>query len=77
MITVDPPRKGCDKSVLEAFASMQSERIVYVACNPSTLVRELAVLKTLGYNTEKVQPLDMFPHTSHVECVTLMSRVEK
>jgi len=52
-------------------------RVVYVSCNPSTLARDLKILAELGYVTKEVQPVDMFPHTFHVECVTLMSRVEK
>jgi len=77
VIVVDPPRAGCDRKVLETFAAMQPERIVYVSCNPSSLARDLAVLTELGYVTREVQPVDMFPQTFHVECVTLMSRVEK
>ncbi|MBC2397496.1 23S rRNA (uracil(1939)-C(5))-methyltransferase RlmD [Clostridium tetanomorphum] len=77
VVVVDPPRKGCEKSLLEEIANMKPKRIVYVSCDPSTLARDLAILKDLGYNTEKVQPVDMFSQTSHVECVVLMSRVEK
>ncbi|MFZ2680350.1 MAG: 23S rRNA (uracil-5-)-methyltransferase RumA, partial [Clostridium sp.] len=50
---------------------------VYVSCDPSTLARDLAILEENGYKTVEVQPVDMFPHTAHVECVVLMSRVEK
>lgn len=74
---VDPPRAGCDPEVLKTLAKVGVERIVYVSCNPSTLARDLKVLGELGYVTQEVQPVDMFPHTYHVECVVLMSRVDK
>jgi 23S rRNA (uracil1939-C5)-methyltransferase len=68
-IVVDPPRAGCDKKVLETFAAMQPDRIVYVSCNPSSLARDLAVLEEHGYKTKEIQPVDMFSHTYHVEAV--------
>ena len=69
VIVVDPPRAGCDKKVLETFATIKPEKIVYVSCNPATLARDLAILAELGYHTKKIQPVDMFPFTSHVESV--------
>lgn len=77
VVVVDPPRKGCEPVVLETIANMAPERVVYVSCNPATLARDLAILEEKGYKTVEVQPVDMFPHTAHVECVVLMSRVEK
>ncbi len=77
VVVVDPPRKGCEKSLLEEIAKMSPKRIVYVSCDPATLARDLGILKGLGYEAKKVQPVDMFPQTSHVECVVLMSRIEK
>lgn len=74
---VDPPRSGCERSVLESFAANGVERIVYVSCNPSTLARDLKILTELGYEVREIQPVDMFPQTYHVECVVLMSRVDK
>ncbi len=74
---VDPPRSGCEQRVLETLAQVQVGRIVYVSCNPSTLARDLKFLVNRGYKVQEIQPIDMFPHTYHVECVTLMSRVEK
>ena len=74
---VDPPRSGCRKEVLEALAAIRPGRIVYVSCNPSTLARDLRLLVDEGYRVKEIQPIDMFPHTFHVECVTLMSRVKK
>ena len=69
VIVTDPPRAGCDKKVLETFAAMRTDKIIYVSCNPATLARDLKILHELGYRTKKIQPVDMFPFTSHVECV--------
>ena len=69
VVVVDPPRAGCDKKVLETFAAMKPARIVYVSCNPATLARDLAILAELGYSAKKIQPVDMFPFSSHVEAV--------
>jgi len=79
---VDPPRAGCDPAVLQALAGNKKsdagvKRIVYVSCNPSTMARDLKVLDELGYIACEIQPVDMFPHTFHVECVVLMSRVKE
>ncbi len=76
-IVVDPPRKGCDSKLLETLIKMSPNKIVYVSCDPATLARDLAYLVAEGYQVDKVQPVDMFPQTAHVECVVLMSRVEK
>ncbi|MBI5977723.1 23S rRNA (uracil(1939)-C(5))-methyltransferase RlmD [Clostridium perfringens] len=77
VVVVDPPRKGCDKKLLDAITNIDAKKIVYVSCDPSTLGRDLKVLEENGYKTLEVQPVDMFPNTAHVECVALMSRVEK
>lgn len=74
VIVVDPPRAGCEEPVLQAMAAMAPERIVYVSCNPASLARDLGILQGLGYRTLEVQPVDMFPHTAHVECVALLVR---
>ncbi len=74
VVVVDPPRKGCEQVVLETMVKMQPERIVYVSCNPSTLARDLNYLTENGYRVEEVQPVDMFPHTAHVECVVGIRR---
>jgi len=73
-VVLDPPRKGCEAKLLEAIANAGIERVVYVSCNPATLARDLALLKERGYAPGPAQPVDMFPHTAHVECVVLMSR---
>lgn len=77
VVVIDPPRKGCDEKVLDTIVSMKPDRVVYVSCNPSTLARDLAYLDERGYKCVEIQPVDMFPHTMHVECCALMSRVEK
>ncbi|WP_258313481.1 23S rRNA (uracil(1939)-C(5))-methyltransferase RlmD [Paenibacillus sp. tmac-D7] len=76
VIVVDPPRKGCDAALLETILEMRPERVVYVSCNPSTLARDLRVLEDGGYRTVEVQPVDMFPHTVHVECVIGIQRID-
>ncbi|SFA53182.1 23S rRNA (uracil1939-C5)-methyltransferase [Anoxybacillus pushchinoensis] len=76
-IVVDPPRKGCDESLLQTMITMKPERIVYVSCNPATLARDLRILEDGGYKTIEVQPVDMFPHTMHCEIVALLSRVDE
>ncbi|MEG0014488.1 MAG: 23S rRNA (uracil(1939)-C(5))-methyltransferase RlmD [Cellulosilyticaceae bacterium] len=76
-IVVDPPRKGCDVKLLETLVEMSPKKIVYVSCDPATLARDLAYLCEQGYKVEEVQPVDMFPQTTHVETVVLMTKVEK
>ncbi|MCD2502997.1 23S rRNA (uracil(1939)-C(5))-methyltransferase RlmD [Clostridium sp. NSJ-145] len=72
VVVVDPPRKGCDKKLLDAISNIDAKRIVYVSCDPSTLARDLAILDENGYKTLEVQPVDMFPHTAHIENVALL-----
>ena len=72
VVVVDPPRKGCDVKLLNAITNINAERIVYVSCDPSTLARDLAILEENGYKTTTVQPVDMFPHTAHIENVALL-----
>ncbi|MGL4819237.1 MAG: 23S rRNA (uracil(1939)-C(5))-methyltransferase RlmD, partial [Bacilli bacterium] len=77
VIYVDPPRKGCDTALLETMLQMQPTRIVYVSCDPATLARDVKVLVDGGYELTKVQPVDMFPQTGHVESVVQLVRTEK
>lgn len=74
VIVVDPPRKGCDETLLKTMAEMQPDRIVYVSCDSATLARDLKILAGLGYETQRVQPVDMFPWTVAVETVVMFSR---
>ncbi len=69
VLVVDPPRKGCDETLLKTITDMKPKKVVYVSCNPATLARDLRILEDGGYKTLEVQPVDMFPHTTHVECV--------
>ena len=71
---LDPPRKGCDIKVLDALAAAGVPKIVYVSCDPATQARDIAVLTEKGYRAEKVQGVEMFPWTEHVETVVLLSR---
>ena len=75
VVVVDPPRKGCDEKVLDTIVSMKPDRVVYVSCNPSTLARDLAYLYERGYKCVEIQPVDMFPHTMHVETVAKLRRI--
>ncbi len=72
VVVVDPPRKGCDKKLLDAITNIDAKKIVYVSCDPSTLGRDLQVLEGNGYKTLEVQPVDMFPNTAHIENVALL-----
>ena len=69
VLVVDPPRKGCDEALLKTIIDMKPKKVVYVSCNPATLARDLRILEDGGYKTVEVQPVDMFPATTHVECV--------
>ena len=75
VIVVDPPRKGCDGELLATMLEMEPKRIVYVSCDSATLARDLKVLVEGGYEIEKVQPVDMFGMTVHVETVCLLSKL--
>ena len=72
VICVDPPRKGCEESLLETIVRMDPKRIVYVSCDPATLARDVKYLVAQGYSLEKVCPVDQFPHTGHIETVCLL-----
>lgn len=74
VIVVDPPRKGCEESLLATMVEMEPKRIVYVSCDSATLARDLKYLSGAGYQVEKVTAVDMFPHSVHVETVVSLSR---
>jgi 23S rRNA (uracil1939-C5)-methyltransferase len=72
VLVVDPPRKGCEEAFLEAAVQIKPKRIVYVSCNPATFARDAKYLTEKGYDLKEVQPVDMFPQTSHIEVVGLL-----
>ena len=74
IIVVDPPRKGCDESLLACITQMQPKRVVYVSCDPATLARDLKYLEERDYKVKEVQCVDMFGHSVHVETVVLLDR---
>ncbi len=77
VVVVDPPRRGCDPRLLETLAGMSPDRIVYVSCDPATMARDIARLAPAGYRVDSVRPVDLFPWTTHVEAVALLTRVGK
>ena len=74
LVILDPPRQGCDRHLIEHILRTEPPKIIYVSCNPSTLARDLAILTESRYEAVSIQPLDMFPQTSHVETVCLLER---
>jgi 23S rRNA (uracil1939-C5)-methyltransferase len=76
-LVIDPPRAGCQQTILEALASHPVSSIVYVSCDPSTLARDLNILchQYATYRLRSIQPLDMFPQTAHIECIAVLERV--
>ncbi|MBQ4104824.1 MAG: 23S rRNA (uracil(1939)-C(5))-methyltransferase RlmD [Clostridia bacterium] len=75
VIVIDPPRKGCDQTLINTIAQMSPRRVVYVSCDPATLARDLKIFASLGYRTEEVTPVDMFPRTAHIESVAKLTRI--
>ena len=73
VIVVDPPRKGCDKKLLDTMVQMKPKRIVYVSCDPATLARDVKILGENGYQVSKVSVVDQFSHSGHVESVCLLN----
>lgn len=77
VVFMDPPRAGSDLAFLSSVVTLNPEKVVYVSCNVETQARDLTYLTKHGYKVRKIQPVDMFPHTNHVECVCLLSKVQK
>lgn len=73
-VVIDPPRKGCDKLFLDQLFAFAPQRVVYVSCNPSTQIRDLAEFDQAGYRITAVQPFDLFPQTKHLECVVTLEK---
>ena len=76
VIVVDPPRKGCEESLLQTIVDMQPEKVVYVSCDSATLARDVKFLRENGYELKKITPVDQFPNTVHIETVVLLSKGE-
>ena len=80
VVVLDPPRIGCNKKVLQSILCRDApsgrlvKKIIYVSCNPNTLVRDLEILCVGGFKIKLIQPVDMFPHTYHIESVVLLER---
>lgn len=80
IVVLDPPRAGCNKKILENIVNSNVKKIIYVSCNPTTLARDLDILCRGGFETrpfkvKSIQPIDMFPHTYHIECIALLERL--
>ena len=74
VIVLDPPRKGCEESLLHAIAEAAPKKIVYVSCDPATLARDLRILEDLNYKAVEIQPVDMFPQSAHIETVVKLTK---
>lgn len=73
-VVLDPPRSGCDQSLLKMLCDIKPKKIVYISCNPATLARDIKVLLDNGYRADEIHPFDLFPRTFHCECVVSLSR---
>lgn len=74
VVFMDPPRSGSSKKFIESLAVSAPKKVVYISCNPETLARDLQLITKKGYEVKKIRPVDMFPHTNHIECVCLLTR---
>lgn len=77
VVFIDPPRSGCDKRFLDSLARLSPKKIVYISCGIESLERDLSILKRYFYDVTKIQPVDMFPHTIHIENVVLLEKKRK
>lgn len=77
VVFTDPPRTGSDRRFLESLSKLSPKRIVYISCGIESLERDLNILRKSGYEVRKIQPVDMFPHTKHIETVVLLSRTSQ
>ena len=77
VVIMDPPRAGSTPEFLAGASALEPRRIVYVSCNVVTQARDLEVLRARGYRLTRVAPVDMFPHTKHVECVVTLERGQR
>ncbi|MBR5277803.1 MAG: 23S rRNA (uracil(1939)-C(5))-methyltransferase RlmD [Clostridia bacterium] len=74
LVITDPPRAGCSKQFLHSLITLSPKKVVYISCNPETLARDLYTLRNANYKVKKIQPVDLFPYTSHVECIALLEK---
>ena len=77
VVFLDPPRAGASREFLTALCACAPKRVVYISCDPEALARDLGFLQANHYRIEAIQPVDMFPHTQHIECVVKLTRREK
>ena len=77
VVLMDPPRAGSDEAFLSSVVTLNPKKVVYISCNPETQARDLKYLTQHGYKVRKIQPVDMFPHTGHIEVVCLLTRQDK
>ena len=77
VVFLDPPRAGCSREFLQSLIRLAPERIVYISCNPETLARDVGMLVHNHYVVQRVTPIDMFPFTTHIETVCLLTKVKK
>ena len=75
VVFMDPPRAGASREFLTALCACAPKRVVYISCDPETLSRDLGILQANHYKIEQIQPVDMFPHTQHIETVVLLSKL--
>ena len=75
VIIVDPPRKGCSEDTLKSIVNMTPEKIVMVSCDPATAARDINILEAMGYKAKTIQPVDLFPHTRHIETVIELIKI--
>ena len=76
VVIMDPPRAGASLEFLRCLVELAPEKVVYISCNPETLARDLSFLTRKGYRVRKIQPVDMFPHTEHIETVCLLLKIK-
>ncbi len=77
LVTLNPPRKGCSEELLLSVCELAPVQIIYVSCDPVSLARDLGILTRNGYTLQQVQPVDMFPQTSHIETVVQLKKLKK
>jgi len=73
-VIMDPPRSGSTRSFMDALGKMKPSKVLYISCNPETQVRDIRYLQKYGYKVQVIQPVDLFPHTEHTECIVMLKR---